>query len=72
MNAENDFSLVTSDILLTTFAGLDVSLTISLDDTAGEPVENFVITSQPPLTSGSNDAMFLFRNSTINIVDADS
>ena len=66
-----DFRVVSSDILITSAAGLDVAVTISDDGIAGEPREMFTITSQLPLVSGSNDAQFLFRDSVINIIDSD-
>ena len=69
----NDFSLVTSDILLTNpVAGNDVDITISVDGIAGEPPEMFTITSQPPGVSSNADPMFLFRNTTVTIIDTDS
>ena len=69
----NDFSLVTSDILLTNpVAGIDVAITISVDGIAGEPPEMFTMTFQPPAVSSPNDPMFLFRNSIVNIIDTDS
>ena len=67
-----DFRVVSSDILISSAAGLDVAVTISnAYDIAGEPNETFTITSQPPLVSGSNDAQFLFRDSVITIIDND-
>ena len=67
-----DFRVVSSDILISSAAGLDVAVTISnAYDIAGEPNENFTITSQPPLVSGTNDAKFLFRDSVIIIIDND-
>ena len=69
----NDFSLVTSDILLTNpVAGINAAITISVDGIAGEPPEMFTITFQPPAVSSPNDPMFLFRNSIVNIIDTDS
>ena len=68
---EDDFRVASSDILIQSAAGLDVAVTISDDGIAGEPRENFTITSQPPLVSGSRDAPFLFRDSVVNIVDSD-
>ena len=62
---------MSSDILIQSAAGLDVAVTISDDGIAGEPMENFTITSQTPLVSGSNDAPFLFRDSVVNIIDSD-
>ena len=44
---------------------------ISNDGIAGEPMENFTITSQQPLVIGSFDAPFLFRDSVVNIIDSD-
>ena len=67
----DDFRVVSSDILISSAAGLDVAVTISNDGIAGEPMENLTITSQPPLVSGSNDARFLFRDSVVNIIDKD-
>ena len=67
-----DFRVVSSDIVIqSSAAGLDVAVTISDDGIAGEPRENFTITSQPPLVSGSDDAQFLFRDSVVNIIDSD-
>ena len=34
--------------------------------------ETFAISYQAPLVSGSNDALFFFRNTSFVIVDADS
>ena len=48
-----------------------MAVTISDDGIAGEPMENFTITSQPPLVSGSRDAQFLFRDSVVYIIDSD-
>ena len=67
----DDFRVVSSDIVIHLDAGLDVAVTISNDGIAGEPMENFTITSQPPLVSGSSDARFLFRDSVVNIIDSD-
>ena len=67
----DDFRVVSSDILIQSPAGLDVAVTISDDGIAGEPMENFTITSQPPLVSGSRDAQFLFRDSVVYIIDSD-
>ena len=67
----DDFRVVSSDILISSAAGLDVAVTISDDGIAGEPMENLTITSQPPLVSGSSDARFLFRDSVVNIIDSD-
>ena len=68
----DDFRVVSSDILIQSAAGLDVAVIISDDGIAGEPMENFTITSQQPLesTSGTNDARFLFRDSVVNIIDS--
>ena len=69
----NDFSLVTSDILLVNpVVGIDVAITISIDGIAGEPSEMFTITFQPPGVSGNADPLFLFRNTTVTIIDTDS
>ena len=69
----NDFSLVTSDILLTNpVAGIDVAITISVDGIAGEPPELFTITFQRPGVSGNADPLFLFLNTTVTIIDTDS
>ena len=71
--AVNDFSVVTSDILLTNpVAGVDLAITISVDGIAGEPPEMFAITFQPPGVSGNHDPLFLFRNTTVTIIDTDS
>ena len=66
----DDFHVVSSDILIQSAAGLDVAVYVSDDGIAGEPMENFTITSQPPLVSGSNDARFLFRDSVVHINDS--
>ena len=68
---EEDFRVVSSDILIQSAAGLDVAVTITDDGIAGEPRETFTITSQPPLVNGTNDAQFLFRDSVITIIDSD-
>ena len=68
----DDFSLPSSDILITSFSGTDVPVTLAVDGIAGESTESFVTSTQPPLVSGSGDAKFLFRTTTINIRDADS
>ena len=67
----DDFRVVSSDIIIQLAAGLDVAVTISNDGMGGEPIENFIITSQPPLVIGSRDAPFLFRDSVVNIIDSD-
>ena len=64
---------MTSDILLTNpVAGIDVAITISVDGIAGEPHELFTITFQQPGVSGNADPLFLFRNTTVTIIDTDS
>ena len=69
----NDFSLATSDILLTnSVTGIDVAITISVDGIAGELPEMFTISYQPPGVSGNADPLFLFRNTTVTIIDTDS
>ena len=69
----NDFSLVTSDLLLRNpVAGIDIDVTIADDGIAGEPLETFTITSQPPVVSSSADPLFLFRDTTITIFDTNS
>ena len=69
----NDFSIVTSDILIRTLAtGIDVAITISVDGIAGEPPETFTIASRAPAVSSPNDPLFLFRNTTVTIIDTDS
>ena len=67
----DDFRVVSSDILITSTSSLNVAVTISNDGIAGEPMENFTITSQPPLVIGSTDVPFLFRDSVVNIIDSD-
>ena len=57
-----------SDILIQSAAGLDVPVAIYDDYLAGEPIENFTITAKPPRYGG---APFLFRDSVVNIIDAD-
>ena len=71
-SAENDFSIVTSDILLQSYAGIEVPVTLSVDGLAGEPNETFVISYQASLVSSPNDASFFFRNTTFLIIDDDS
>ena len=69
----DDFTLVTSDILLrNAVTGIDIAITISVDGIAGEPPETFTITSQPPGVSSASDPLFLFRNTTVTIIDNDS
>ena len=69
----NDFSIVTSDILLRNLVtGIDIAITISVDGIAGEPPETFTITSRPPAVSSPNDPLFLFRDTTVTIIDNDS
>ena len=64
---------MTSDLLLLDpVSGIDIDVTISVDGIAGEPQEIFTITSQPPVVSNIADPLFLFRNTTITIVDANS
>ena len=64
---------MTSDILLRNLAtGIDVAITISVDGIAGEPPETFTITSRPPVISSPNDPQFIFRNTTVTIIDSDS
>ena len=46
-----------------------VYVSIFADRIDGEPVENFTISSTAAVRAGANDAMFLFRDSVINIVD---
>ena len=71
--AESDFSLVTSELLLRNpVAGIDIDVTIADDGIAGEPLETFTITSQPPVVSSSADPLFLFRDTTITITDTNS
>ena len=67
-----DFLIDEQDIVLPYFSGLDVLLWIPIDSIAGEPIENFTITSQLPLLAGLNDVKFQFRDSLININDSDS
>ena len=69
----NDFSIVTSDILLRDLVtGIDVAITISVDGIAGEPPETFTISSRPPAVSSPSDPLFLFRDTTVTIIDTDS
>ena len=49
-----------------------ISVTLLNDSLAGEPVENFTYSFLPPASPNLLDAMFLFRNSVINIVDINS
>ena len=69
---EDDFRVVSSDIVISPPASdRNVAVTISDDGIAGEPTENFTITYQPPLVSGTFDAPFLFRASVVSIIDSD-
>ena len=69
----NDFFFVTSDILLQNpVTGIDMFITIFADGIAGEPPETFTITSRPPGVISPSDPLFLFRNTTVTIIDADS
>ena len=69
----NDFFFVTSDILLQNpFTGIDMFITISVDGIAGEPPETFTITSRLPGVISPSDPLFLFRNTTVTIIDTDS
>ena len=52
--------------------GVLVSVTLNNDSLAGEPVENFTYTGLQPTSPNPLDAMFLFRDSVINIVDINS
>ena len=62
-----------SDILVRSLAtGIDVAITISVDGIAGEPPETFTISSRPPAVSSPSDPPFLFRDTTVTIIDADS
>ena len=74
MIADSDFSISTSTDLLITSSLPEqmIIVTISADRIAGEPIENFTISSMMAASSGANDAIFLFRNSVIKIVDEDS
>ena len=64
---------MTSDLLLRNpVAGIDIDVTISDDGIAGEPLETFTITSQPPVVSSNADPLFLFRDTTITIIDTNS
>ena len=73
VNAVNDFSLVTSDISLRNPATeIDIDVTITNDGIAGEPPETFTITSQPPVISSRADPPFLFRDTAITIIHANS
>lgn len=69
----DDFSLVTSDIVLRNpVIGNDIDVTIINDGIAGEYPETFTITSQPPVVSSSADPPFFFRDTTITIIDTNS
>ena len=64
---------MTSDILLRDpNVGIDIDVTIVDDGIAGEPPETFTITSQPTVASSNADPLFLFRDTTITIIDSNS
>ena len=67
-----DFSIETSDLVINNPEGVLVSVTLFDDSLAGEPVENFTYSSVLPASPNPNDALFLFRDSVINIVDVNS
>ena len=71
--AVSDFTVFSEvDLLIFSRAPeLPVSVAISPDGIAGEPIESFTITSMDPDNPASSDAMFLFRDSTIEILDID-
>ena len=62
---------MSSDTIIQSTAGLDVIVIISNDGIAGEPMENFTITSLPPLESETIYTRFLFRDSVVHINDSD-
>ena len=71
--ALGDYSLPTNDFLITiSMPEQIISVTIIADRIAGEPVENFTISFMGATSPGTGDAMFLFRDSVVNIVDEDS
>ena len=58
--------------MISTTAGILISVTLFNDSLAGEPIENFTYSSLSPVSPSPTDAMFLFRDSVINIVDINS
>ena len=62
----------TSDVVISSSEGVLTYVALHNDSLAGEPVENFTYSSLPSLSPNPNDAMFLFRDSVINIVDISS
>ena len=67
----DDFHVMSSDTIIQSTAGLDVYVAISNDGIAGEPMENFTITSLSPLESETIYTRFLFRDSVVHINDSD-
>ena len=64
---------MTSDLMITnTTPELLTPVVIFADGVAGEPVERFTVSFTQPLIPVTDDAVFLFRASVINIVDKDS
>ena len=59
-------------MVISSSGGMLISVRLFDDLLAGESVENFTFSSLPPAFPTANDAMFLFRDSVINIVDISS
>ena len=73
--AVNDYFLLMTlgDLLLRNpAAGIDINIIITDDGIAGEPPESFTITYQQPTISSNADPLFLFRNTTVTIMDTNS
>ena len=71
--AVGDFNILTDGDLVITSGRPEqtVRVDIRADGIAGEPVERFTISSMAPASFGTGDAMFLFRDSVIQILDED-
>ena len=59
-------------MVISSSGGVLISVQLFNDTLAGESVENFTFSSLPPASPTPNDAMFLFHDSVINIVDISS
>ena len=68
----DDFSISTSDVVIGSPEGILMPVTLFNDSLAGEPVESFTFSWLPPDLPNPNDAMFLFRDSAVSIVDVNS
>ena len=70
--ALDDFHVSMSDVLISDPEGVLIYVTLFNDSLAGEPVENFTLSALPPASPAPYDALYLFRESVINIVDVNS